>query len=203
VRGGALGHLLVNNTCTKVEPTKLWKYLADVVRGLRYLHRKGYYHKDIRPDNILVDEKDRAILCDFGVSEHSPNGLSNTHSGTLCFMPPEVLTLATGEAYDLAAADVWSLGCAFYTLLTGHAPYPESTFMSTRSHILDMPVVYPANCSREWEYVLSRILDKDPLKRATLMELRHYISEISVDRLTSSSDSSFTSPWSSPMSPTL
>jgi len=174
---GPLGQLKMNNTCETVLSAKLWPYLRDIVSALRYAHSKGYYHKDVKPDNILIDSEDRAVLCDFHECERSESGCSTTPAGTLCFRPPETLALDHDDEYDLAAADVWSLGCTFYSALLGTAPFPDTGYGTTRRNILANTCVFPADCPALWSSVLSRMLDKNPQTRISLSELANMIVE--------------------------
>jgi len=175
ITGGPLGHLRCDNTCvTTTSRATLGKHFRDVVSALRYIHSMGFYHKDVKPDNILIDSENRAILCDFHECEVSESGQSTIPCGTLCFRPPETIDLDEGVlVYDLAAADVWCLGCTFYCLLFGVPPYPDSGYISTCWNIQQNPCVIPNNCPPQWHGILSRMLDKNPKTRARLSDLEH------------------------------
>jgi len=98
----------------------------DAFRGLYYLNKSGYPHRDIKGDNILLslqpDGTYMAKLADFGMSKPADEGL-HTFLGTPEYMAPEVIQADKG--YDLRC-DVWSMGITFYKCLTGFFPFPRS-----------------------------------------------------------------------------
>lgn len=111
-------------------------YTADVVRGLLFLHSKGYIHRDIKPSNLLID-KGRVKLADFGCSttfllNEDGNTSINDHGtvvGTTIYMSPQVMRGGVAEDDSEAPqgygrkADVWSLGVTLVEMATGKPPY--------------------------------------------------------------------------------
>ncbi|KAK4259319.1 hypothetical protein QN277_005661 [Acacia crassicarpa] len=114
-RGGALHETLIR------------KFTAQILAGLVYLHSKRVVHRDLKPDNILVDSQDIIKLVDFGLSKHLAKSVDN-HSklGTPYFAAPEVLRKeeynSSEEAY---AADIWSLGGVIIEMCSGKHPWPD------------------------------------------------------------------------------
>ena len=99
-----------------------------IASGLLYLHEQGLLHRDVKPDNIMVETCctcfPRAKLIDLGLSiayttENLPNS-SNTRAGTLAFMAPELMSPDTN--YD-SQVDVFGLGCSLYFALSGNEPF--------------------------------------------------------------------------------
>lgn len=97
----------------------LGKIAEDVLRGLSYLHEKKVIHRDIKPQNILFNEKGEVKLCDFGVSGEAVNSLATTFTGTSFYMAPERIQ---GEPYSVTC-DVWSLGLTILEVAQGHFPF--------------------------------------------------------------------------------
>jgi|GEM_PF-2607669 len=98
---------------------------VEVAKGLSHIHGKtGFVHRDVKPANILVSDEGSVILGDLGLAELSggKNG-----GGTPGFVAPEQ---ARGEDTD-SRADVYSLGCTLYFLLTGEPPFPGTSFNET------------------------------------------------------------------------
>nr|XP_012304788.1 uncharacterized serine/threonine-protein kinase SgK494 isoform X4 [Aotus nancymaae] len=94
-------------------------FAAELVLVLCYLHDLGIMHRDVKMENILLDERGHLKLTDFGLSRHLPQGArAYTICGTLQYMAPEVLS---GEPYN-HAADWWSLGVLLFSLATGKFP---------------------------------------------------------------------------------
>jgi serine/threonine protein kinase len=121
--------------------------LIDMAEGVRYIHSMNLVHRDIKPDNVLIDVKDGVLLkiSDFGCSKHSSKrgvfSMSSQISGTTNYMAPEILeVINSGErSPDIKmtnASDVFALGCTFFMFLTkGHHPFGER--FSVARNILD------------------------------------------------------------------
>lgn len=97
----------------------LGKVAESVLRGLSYLHSKKIIHRDIKPQNILLNEAGEVKLCDFGVSGDVINSLATTFTGTSYYMAPERIK---GESYTVTS-DVWSLGLTLLEVAQGKFPY--------------------------------------------------------------------------------
>lgn len=99
---------------------------ADAARGLEYAHRRGILHRDVKPANLLVDVSQgetRALVTDFGIARTLDDTL--TVSGLLASFAYTAPERFEAGPVDLRA-DVYSLGCALYEMLTGTVPFPRS-----------------------------------------------------------------------------
>mmetsp|Transcript_12212 Transcript_12212/g.32893 ORF Transcript_12212/g.32893 Transcript_12212/m.32893 type:complete len:524 (+) Transcript_12212:22-1593(+) len=129
-----------------------WLILHELIRAVQYIHRRGIAHRDIKPENVLLVRKidiestsaPAVKLCDFGFSvlyagrtcdgnrvAHSRANVSGVDSctslpavGTTAYVAPEVLDDDIPE-YDPFAADVWSIGVVFYTMLVPRLPFQD------------------------------------------------------------------------------
>lgn len=107
-----------------VSETRIWEFVRDVSAGLSYLHSQNtpVIHQDIKLGNILIDENERFIITDFGISKkietHMQTFRSVTmeSSGTLAYMSPERFK---APPVVVKASDMWSLGMCVYELVTG------------------------------------------------------------------------------------
>ncbi len=115
------------------------KIIQDIANALHYAHEQGVIHRDIKPQNILVDRQtERAYLTDFGVAKARQSRAELTQTGmtlgTPHYMSPEQ---ALGKPLD-SRADIYSLGVVLYFLLTGHVPYDgESEVAIGLKHFTD------------------------------------------------------------------
>ena len=97
--------------------------LIKVAEAVHYAHSQGLVHRDLKPGNILLDERGEPRVVDFGLAVHetSQAKMQGEVAGTPAFMSPEQFR---GEVHRLdGRTDIWSLGCVFYQLLTGRRPF--------------------------------------------------------------------------------
>ncbi len=146
------------------------RLLAEVGEALGYAHARGVVHRDVKPDNILIETATgRALLADFGIAHVSPGGRPAAPRGpvlgTAAFMSPEQ---ARGEPVD-ARSDVYSLGIVAFYALSGRLPFDAATGAATMVlHITEpappLRTVAPAVPPR-LAFVVDRCLAKDPWAR--------------------------------------
>ena len=106
-------------------------YIAQAATGLEHAHEAGLIHRDIKPANLLVDLKGTVKVLDLGLAKFADTdkaSLTIAHDenvlGTADYLPPE--QALNSHTVD-HRADIYSLGCTLYYLLTGHAPFPEGS----------------------------------------------------------------------------
>lgn len=109
----------------KKNSKKLTKDVSEIKRlfyqcskGLNYLHNKDILHRDVKPENILIDNNKNAKLCDFNVTKSLKDSFAKTQVGTPLYTAPEVYTGSYNKS-----ADVWSLCATFYEIYNGEPPY--------------------------------------------------------------------------------
>jgi len=90
---------------------------------MEYLHLNNIIYRDIKPENIMIDEKGFMKLIDLGTAKHlkNKNGRTYTIIGTPHYMAPEILT---GKGYTYSV-DLWSIGICLYEFMCGNVPYAE------------------------------------------------------------------------------
>jgi serine/threonine protein kinase len=92
-----------------------------VCEAVAYCHENSVVHRDIKPDNLLLQDEGKVKLCDFGVSRiMKPEVLFEDAAGTPAFMAPEVLDKVPHLGWPI---DVWSLGVLLYIMLCGKLPF--------------------------------------------------------------------------------
>jgi len=140
--------------------------IKQVAQGLSFAHEKGIVHRDIKPDNILVDRNGRAVVTDFGIAHLEESNLTRTGEvlGTPFFMSPEQIL----EGKLDRRSDLFSLGVVFYLMLTGRRPFKGETISSICYHIVHtVPDPLPEDFSIPMPLlsILNKLLEKDPDKR--------------------------------------
>ena len=160
--------------------------IAKVARTVHYAHEHGILHRDIKPGNILLDQKGEPHLTDFGLARLLDTQSSVTRTidvlGTPSYMAPEQ---AAGETIKLSkATDVYGVGAALYQLLTGQPPFAGGTTYETIRLLRDteprQPRVLNPKIDRDLSTVCLKCLEKDPQRRyasaLTLAEdLEHWL----------------------------
>ncbi|MFE3446424.1 serine/threonine-protein kinase [Nocardia sp. NPDC059180] len=110
-------------------PLRALRIITEVGKGLDYAHRRGLLHRDVKPANFLLSspdsgEDERVLLTDFGVAKAADDASELTKTGnllaTIAYAPPEQLS---GQPLD-HRADIYSLACSLFKLITGQNPYP-------------------------------------------------------------------------------
>ncbi|KAI9330891.1 kinase-like protein [Obelidium mucronatum] len=118
--GGDMRFLLTNNN-NKLPEDWVKFYVAQIALGLMYLHSKHVVHRDLKPDNILLDNRGNACLTDFNISTYWKDGkMLHAVAGSLVYMAPEILEQKAGYTYTI---DWWSLGVIHYEMLCGKRPF--------------------------------------------------------------------------------
>lgn len=147
------------------------RYFQQLVSAVHYCHSKGVTHRDIKPQNILLDHDGNLKVSDFGLSalpELLRDGLLHTSCGTPAFTAPEVVRR---KGYDGAKADAWSCGIILFLLLAGYLPFNEANIavMYQKMYLRDFE--FPCWISKSAQRVISRLLDPNPQNRITIEEL--------------------------------
>ncbi|MGH3633026.1 MAG: protein kinase domain-containing protein, partial [Mycobacterium sp.] len=145
--------------------------VTETAKALDYAHRNGVLHRDVKPDNILLerdsrDRRGRVLLADFGIAKALTETTHLTQTGmmvaSLQYAAPEQFE---GRALD-ARTDVYSLGCTLFHLLTGQIPYAGSSMAELMRAHLVLPVPRPGAIRPElspgWDAVFGRALAKNP-----------------------------------------
>ena len=105
-------------------------YFIDMIKALYYCHKTAkVIHRDIKPDNIMINHNNQAILIDFGVSAivDKPEDVSMDSSmGSYLFFAPEMFHIACCGSVHGEKTDIWALGITFYYLLTGDYPWKNA-----------------------------------------------------------------------------
>src|SRR5215467_13118203 len=171
VQGGSLGDRLRRQGALPIDHAR--RMLRELSDALGYAHRSGVVHRDIKPDNILLDaDTGRAMITDFGIAR-AASGAEGTRltatgvsMGTPTYMSPEQ---CAGDRDIDGRSDLYSLGAKAYQMLTGQPPFAgNSTPAVMMKHVTETPVPphnHRAEIPRDLEQIVLKLLEKDPANR--------------------------------------
>ena len=158
----------------------IFKYTHQIVNAMEYVHSQGIAHRDIKPDNILIDLHGNLQIVDFGVStlHDSSNSSCVDTVGTYHFWAPEMILLDDEEdeiIFDPFIADVWAVGVVVHILKYGILPFygelATDIFRAIRTSEPAKPKNDSTRLSPNFQSFLSNILTKDPKKRPSFSAL--------------------------------
>ncbi|NXH42521.1 SNRK kinase, partial [Dicaeum eximium] len=149
------------------------KYFAQIVHAISYCHKLHVVHRDLKPENVVFFEKQGLVkLTDFGFSnKFQPGKKLTTSCGSLAYSAPEILL---GDEYDAPAVDIWSLGVILFMLVCGQPPFQEANDSETLTMIMDCKYTVPPHVSKECKDLITRMLQRDPKRRASLEEIENH-----------------------------
>ncbi|KAF9957250.1 hypothetical protein BGZ72_002031 [Mortierella alpina] len=140
-------------------------WIAELCSAISHLHSQGIVHRDIKPDNVLLDEKGHAHLTDFNIGcKLTPEKpFLTSQSGTVAYMAPEVFK---GSGYG-TSIDWWALGVVFYESIYGRRPFQTENINDLKKAISTQTVEYPEKegLSRECVSAMRGFLTRDPKER--------------------------------------
>src|SRR2546426_7892933 len=142
-------------------------YARQILAAIRFAHRHGIVHRDIKPHNVLVDGEGRLKVTDFGIARAGASQMTEAGSiiGTAQYLSPEQ---AKGAPVD-QTSDLYSVGVVLYELLTGVVPFsgdtPVEIAMKHLSTVPEAPSTKRADVPRDLDLVVMRALAKDPSER--------------------------------------
>jgi serine/threonine-protein kinase len=172
IDGENLKELLVRSGRLPVE--RALELALEVARGLAFAHDHGLVHRDVKPQNVLLNGDGKAKVTDFGIARSLDVDHGFTQTGTVLgtsnYIAPEQ---ASGQPVD-AQTDVYSLGAVLYELLAGDVPFPGENFVTVAMKHVNEPPPNLLDVRRDVPLrvaaAVDRALEKDPRQRFTSMD---------------------------------
>ncbi|KAI6650346.1 MAP/microtubule affinity-regulating kinase 3-like [Oopsacas minuta] len=175
VSGGDVMHHIMSSKHSCLDEHIVKKYIKQIITAIHYMHEAGIIHRDLKVENLLLDESNNIKIIDFGLSNfiHNPDNMTvnmvQTQCGSPAYAAPELL----GHKNYGKEVDVWSIGVNMFAMLAGSLPYVVEPYDITALHakILDGRINHiPDNITSSCKDLLMRFLTPDPAKRITLPE---------------------------------
>lgn len=169
-----------------------WSEAVWVVRqtaeALAALHRAGFLHGDVKPDNVRITESGEAVLIDLGFAHRPGENATFLRAGyvlgTANYLAPELCGSLPSEDFS---SDLFSLGVLFYEVLTGRLPYPTGSLVQTfRRHACDPPADIRRSAGRLPHVLVAlvdRLLAREPDRRPRPAAVVHQLVRLEIDGL--------------------
>ena len=179
ISGGNL--LSAINKMSKFSEPMAKNIFKQLMETIKFLHSIGIVHRDIKPDNILIELDNTIKLCDFGVSKEVKEGqLLMDSCGTPAFVAPEILK---DSPYNPYMTDIWSSGVVLYAMITGFFPFRGVNESDLHRNILSGAFPKLKDVSNELKDLLNKILEVNPNKRITIEDiLKHpWLNDVNIN----------------------
>lgn len=168
--GGELFDYIVNNA--KIDEQEACHIFQQIISGIEYVHKLNIVHRDMKPENLLIDNEKTIKIVDFGLSNtFSDKELLKTAWGSPCYAAPEMIA---GKNYIGPKADIWSWGVILYALVWGFLPFEDNNTASLYKKIMEGDYVVPDFISDNVKDLIVKILDIDPDSRYSINQIKNH-----------------------------
>lgn len=162
--GGDLWSVIYGSNRTPFNDAVARFYVGCVVEAFGYLHKRHYCYRDLKPENLMLNEHGYVIVVDLGFAKKVPPGHKTwTFCGTPEYIPPEIIS---NKGHNIAA-DYWSLGILIFELLARRTPFRAKDDMAIYEGILRgiHSVQFPPKMSRKAESIIKSLCRQEPSER--------------------------------------
>ena len=168
VAGGELFDYLVARG--RLQPHEARQYFRQIIFGVDYCHTFSICHRDLKPENLLLDGSRSTVkIADFGMAALQPTEkMLETSCGSPHYASPEIVS---GMTYDGTASDIWSCGIILFALLCGRLPFDDPNIQVLLGKVRSGKFAMPSHLEPSVQDLISRMLQVDPKKRASMQEI--------------------------------
>jgi len=162
VQGGELFNVMHNEERDCIPEKEVKFYSAGILEGLAYMHRRRILYRDLKPENVLIDDKGYTVIVDLGFAK-IVDDKTYTLCGTPLYLAPEVIL---SRGHD-KGADYWSLGCLMYEMITGQTPFYDHNIdqITLFKRIVHGRYRFPKSFSDEAQDLISGMLANKSTRR--------------------------------------
>ena len=145
-----------------ISPETALNYVAKIGSGLDVAHKMGVVHRDIKPANIMFRDENTPLITDFGIAKQT-DGMDNDLTSTGLFLgSPNYVSPEQADGIEIdGRADIYSLGCMFYEMLTGNKPYVSTTVFDVIIKHKQAPVPVLEDGLTEFQPLLDKMMAKN------------------------------------------
>ncbi|MCH8263438.1 MAG: serine/threonine protein kinase [Proteobacteria bacterium] len=149
-----------------ITPDDALDYIAKIGSGLDAAHKMGVVHRDIKPGNIMFRDPDTPLITDFGIAKQT-DAIDNDLTATGLFLgSPNYVSPEQADGIEIdGRADIYSLGCMFYEMLTGKKPYAAATVFDVIIQHKQAPVPVFEEGLEEFQPLLNKMMAKNREQR--------------------------------------
>ena len=150
-------------------------YFQQIISGLEYLNKLKIAHRDIKSENILIEQNSKTIkIIDFGLSNtygDKVNEMLKTPCGSPFYAAPEMLK---GELYKGGKVDIWSVGVVLYAMICGYLPFEGEEDNELFKKIIDGKYSIPTHVSNQARELIYQLLITNPKKRISIPQIKKH-----------------------------
>ena len=175
------GNNLYDEICQNgvLNPNSFLNFSLIFSNIILHTHNIGITHRDIKPQNIILDKFNKPKLLDFGLSNFSNNNINNNNlQGTLAFMSPEIIN---NNCKDFFKSDIWSLGVTYYFILVGHLPFNFDSIKNYKKNLSNLLINFPKNIPKNLKYLINSMICINPLNRYNINQVIDYLKNIELE----------------------
>ena len=160
------------NEKNKLNENESCYYFQQIISGIEYLEKLKIVHRDIKLENIIIEDNKNIKILDFGLSNfYQKNNILYSSCGSLCYASPEMVE---GKKYSGSCVDIWSSGIVLFAMLCGYLPFTDSNEQKLFKKIVEGKLYFPYFLSEQAKDLLNKVLTKDPLKRITINKIKKH-----------------------------